>query len=65
VAEPNGMYSQAEPGNKQRQLTGSFPGSAWECIPGGSSTSYYAQIAELESAKNEKKYKHFHINLHD
>jgi len=38
---------------------GSFPGpaweripggSAWERIPGGSATSYYAQIAELGSA---------------
>jgi len=24
----------------------SFPGSAWECIPGGSATSFYPQVAE-------------------
>jgi len=28
----------------------SFPGSTWECMPGGSATSYYAQIVELVSA---------------
>jgi len=46
VAEPPGMHSQAEPGNEP---TRKLAGSAWECIPGGSATSYYAQIAELVS----------------
>ena len=31
----------------------SFPGSAWECIPGGSATSFYAQVAEPPSMHSQ------------
>jgi len=31
----------------------SFPGSAWECIPGGSATSFYAQVAEPSSMHSQ------------
>jgi len=31
----------------------SFPGSAWECIPGGSATSFYAQVAEPPSIRSQ------------
>ena len=34
----------------------SFPGSAgsaWECIPGGSATSFYAQVAEPPSMRSQ------------
>jgi len=35
------------------KIYSSFPGSAWECKPGGSATSFYAQVAEPPSMHSQ------------